>query len=132
MSKNVGVFPGERLTNVLFAVDHAAGDLVYVNGYFGTVEDDIDVSVDPYGTLILNRVNRFARVPSTVAMGTVMGALATEIATTLQLLPYARGVATVGVVPTDATVGWKPVGRTTTTGNASMALIQMLNPNPYL
>lgn len=128
MSKNVSVFPGHRLTNVLFATNHSAGDLVYVNGYFGTVEDNIDVSVDPYGTLIIDEVHRFARVPSTVAMGTVMGALATEVATTLQLLPYARGTATNGVVPGDATAGWKPVGRTTTTGNASMALISLFNP----
>lgn len=129
------VHPGRRLTNVLFTVNHKAGDLVFVGGFYGTLEDDVVVATDPYGTLILEGVNKFARVPSTQAMGIVMAALATEIATTLQLLPYAVAAIiapTVGQVPGNATAGWNPVGRTTATGNATLAPIQLFNPNPYV
>lgn len=122
MSANVGVFPGRRLTNVYFTTNHAAGDLVYVNGFYGVVEDAIVVATDHYGTLIITEVHRLPRVASTVAMGTVLAAPATEMATTLPLLTWAVNGASAGI---NATAGWNPVGKVTTTGNASMALVRL-------
>jgi predicted RecA/RadA family phage recombinase len=114
------VHAGVRL-RVLFDVAHKAGDLVYVKGHYGVVQDDVDAAT--YGTLILNRAWTLARTPATVAMGTVVAAPATEIATTL---PLGAAAATVGAV---ATAGWNPIGRTIATGNATVAKVVLFHPN---
>lgn len=109
MAKNY-VHAGRRL-RVLFSADHLAGDLVYEKGFFGVVQDD--VTAGEYGTLILEGVWELARTPSTVAMGTILSAPATAIATTLPLTATSNS----------------PVGRTIATGNASVARVQLFNPN---
>lgn len=119
MSRNA-VHAGRRIT-VLFDVLHRAGDLVYVRGFFGIVQDD--VAAGETGTLILEGVWAVPRVASTVAMGTKLSAPATEIATSL---PLGTASPTLG---NPATAGWLPVGRTIATGNATIAKLQLFNPN---
>lgn len=125
MSTNA-VHAGRRL-RVLFSVAHKAGDLVYENGFYGVVQDDVAAAT--YGTLILEGVWTLPRVASTVAMGTVLAAPATAQATTLPLLTYGNAAAASGVVPGPATAGWNKIGRTISTGNATVAKVQLANPN---
>ena len=106
-----------------FAVDHLAGDLVYVGGFYGWVQDDVDVSEDAWATLHLAGVYELARTPATVAQGTKLHAPATEQATTLPLI----AAATNG----QATAGWNAVGRTTATGNATVARVRLFDNNAY-
>ena len=106
-----------------FTVDHTAGDLVWVGGFYGWVQDDVDVSEDAWGTIHLAGVYRLARVPSTVALGAKLHAPATEIATTLPLI----SAATNG----QATAGWNAVGRVTATGNATVAPVRLFDNNNY-
>lgn len=116
---------GHRLTFVA-TTDHAAGDLAYYNGFYGHVQDDI--AAGELGMLILNKVWKFANVPSTLAQGALVAAPATEMATTLKIGLSAQAAAASGVVPGNATAGWNVFGRVWETGNASMAAIQLFNP----
>lgn len=118
MSTNF-VHAARRLTFTA-AVAHTAGDLVYHKGFYGVVQDDI--AAGAVGTLILEGAWALPRVASTLPMGTVVAAPATELATSLPM----GSVATMGVV---ATTGWNPVGRVIATGNATVAKIQLFNPN---
>ena len=122
------VHRGRRLT-MTFSTAHTAGDLVYVGasgasatGFYGVVQDN--VAAGAIGTLILEGVWNLKRAPSTVALGTVLSAPATETATSLPLL--ARFSPATG---SPATVGWMPVGRVIATGTASTAKVQLFNPN---
>lgn len=112
MARNF-VHAGRRL-RVLFAASHLAGDLVFEKGFYGVVQDD--VTAGTYGTLILEGVWELARTPATVAMGTKLYAGASSVATTLILNSGATG---------------NQVGRTIATGNASVARVQLFNPNDY-
>lgn len=113
---------GDRRSFVA-TVDHAAGDLTYAEGFFGWVQDDIKAG--ELGMMILNTVKKAKNVPSTLASGVVVAARPTEMATTLQLLPYAGPT---GIGGGGATAGFTPIGRVWETGNASMAPIQLFNP----
>lgn len=119
------VHRARRLT-VPFAVAHAAGDLVYVNGFYGVVQDK--VAAGDTGVLILEGAWTLPRVPSTVAMGTKLAAPATEIATSLPLLSYAGPT---GIGGGGVTAGWNQIGRTIATGNATVADVQLFNPNDF-
>lgn len=119
MSRNF-VHAARRLTFTATSA-HTAGDLVYHKGFYGVVQDDI--ASGAVGTLILEGAWALARVPSTVAMGAVLAAPATEIATSL---PLGAASPTLGNV---ATAGWNPVGRAIATGNATVAKLQLFNPN---
>jgi predicted RecA/RadA family phage recombinase len=103
--------------------NHAAGDLVCVNGFYGHAQDDI--AAGELGMIILNKVWKFSNVPSTLAAGVIVAAPATEQATTLPILAWTG--ATSGLVA-NATAGWHKIGRVWETGNASMAAIQLFNP----
>lgn len=107
---------------------HKAGDLVYSEGFYGHCQDDI--AAGELGMMILNKVWRFANVPSTLAAGTVVAAPATEQATTLPIGIWSAAAAASGVVPGNATTGWNPIGRVWETGNGSLAAIQLFNPRP--
>lgn len=102
---------------VLFTSNHQAGDFVYVKGFYGWVQDDIDSDNTLWGTLHLAGVYELARTPNGVAMGTKLYAPATEIATTLPL--------------SATTSGGNPVGRTTATGNATAARVRLFSDNAY-
>lgn len=102
---------------VLFTADHAAGDFVYCKGFYGWVQDDVDVSATAWGTLHLSGVYELARTPADVAMGTKLYAPATEVATTLPM--------------TATTSGGNPIGRTTATGNATAARVRLFSDNAY-
>lgn len=125
MSTNVIHQHGTNHLKVVSAVAHKAGDLVYAKGFYGTVQDD--VAAGETMTLLLNPTVNYPRTPSTVAMGVVLAAPATEQATTLPLLQYS-GSATNGTYGA-ATTGWNPVGRTIATGTATTAKVQHFNPN---
>jgi predicted RecA/RadA family phage recombinase len=107
------VHAGRRL-RVLFSANHLAGDLVFEKGFYGVVQDDVEAG--KYGTLILEGVWELARTPATVAMGTKLYAGPSSVATTLILNSGATG---------------NPIGRTIATGNASVARVQLFNPNAY-
>lgn len=113
------VHAGRRL-RVLFAVAHKAGDLVYAKGFYGVVQDD--VAAGKWATLILEGAWLLPRVSGVLAMGTVVAAPASEIATSLPLTT----VASMGVV---SGAGINPIGRVIATGNASLAKVQLFNPN---
>jgi hypothetical protein len=59
-------------------------------------------------------------------MGTVLAAVATEIATTLPMVAYSSATALGGA---GATAAYRAVGRTIATGNATVADVQLFNPN---
>lgn len=109
-----------RLGNVIFTVAHKAGELVYEKGFYGVVQDD--VAAGAKGTLLLEGAWLLSRVPATVAMGTKLYAPATEVATSLPLISIA---ATIG----QASAGHNAVGRVIATGNATVARVQLFNPN---
>ncbi len=106
------VHPGRRL-RVLFDATHRAGDLVYCKGFYGVVQDN--VAAGTYGTLILDGVWALPRVPATIGMGLTVSAPATEIATTLPI--------------TSGGGGGRIIGRTISTGNATVAKILLDHPN---
>lgn len=126
MSSNIIHQHGTTHLQVTASSAHTAGDLVYEGGFFGTVEDDC--SAGDVVTLQLDPTVNFTRVPSTVAMGKVVAALATSIATTLPI--GLADAATLGQ-PIGATAGFVPIGKAIATGTASTAKIQLFNPNPY-
>lgn len=118
---------GDRLTFAAVTA-HKAGDLVCINGFYGHCQDDI--AAGELGMIILDRVWKFANVPSTLSQGALVAAPATEMATTLAIGLSAQAAAASGVAPGNATAGWNVFGRVWETGNASMAAIQLINPRP--
>lgn len=124
MARNEVIRAGhsDRL-RILMASDHLAGDLVHEKGFYGWVQEDVDVSENAWGVLWLAGVYELARTPATVAMGTKLHAPATSQATTLPLI----AAATSG----QATAGWNAVGRTTATGNATAARVRLFSDNNY-
>ncbi len=108
---------------ILMAADHLAGDFVYEKGFYGWVQDDVDVSENAWGVLFLEGVYELARTPANVAMGTKLHAPATAQATTLPLIAAATNGA--------ATAGWNAVGRTAATGNATAARVRLFGDNSY-
>lgn len=123
MSINIVHEYGTDHIKLTAAAAHKAGDLVCERGFYGTVVDDVAAG-DTF-TLRLNPTVNFARVPSTLAAGTLVAAPATAQATTL---PIAAASPSLGMV---ATAGWIPFGKVIATGTATTAKIQLLNPNPY-
>lgn len=113
------VHRGARLGSVIFTVAHKAGELVYEKGFYGVVQDD--VAAGAKGTLLLEGAWLLSRVPATVAQGAKLFAPATEIATSLPLI----SAATIGV----ASAGHNAIGRVIATGNATVAKVQLFNPN---
>lgn len=116
---------GGRRLNILSApVAHAAGDLVYYNGFYGVCQDAWVVGRP--AVLILDAgeqklTNIFGNV---LAMGTKIFAAPSAIATSLLLYPA-------GSVPSGANA----VGRVTATGVASSATatlrVGIFHPNNY-
>ena len=104
-----------RRARVLFSANHLAGDFVYEKGLYGVVQDDVEAG--KFGTLILEGVWELARTPADVAMGTVLAAGPSSVATTLVLQPYTAA----------ATGNQRAVGRAFATGNASVARVQLFN-----
>jgi predicted RecA/RadA family phage recombinase len=113
MAKNF-VHAGRRL-RVLFSAAHLAGDLVFEKGFYGVVQDD--VASGKFGTLILEGVWELARTPATVAMGSLLAAGPSSVATTLVLQAYTPA----------ATANQRLVGKTIATGNATVARVQLLH-----
>lgn len=107
---------------------HKAGDLVYSEGFYGHCQDDI--AAGELGMMILDQVWKFKNVPATLAAGAVVGAPATEMATTLPIGLWSPAAAASGVAPGNATTGWNAIGRVWETGNGSIAAIQLFNPRP--
>jgi len=103
---------------ILMASDHLAGDFVHEKGFYGWVQDDVDVSENAWGVLFLEGVYELARTPATVAMGTKLFASPTSQATTLPLAAA-------------ATTGHNAVGRTAATGNATAARVRLFGDNAY-
>lgn len=101
---------------VLFSVAHAAGDYAWEKGWYGWVQDDVDAGA--WGVLILDNVVEVTNVPATVAMGTMLYAPATSIATTLPLIAA-------------ASTGHNPVGRTIATGNATAVRLRQFSDQHY-
>lgn len=108
MSDNA-VNAGRRMA-IRPTVDVTAGDLIYYNGFFGVSDDDI--ATGQLGTLILDvGVRDFTNVyGSTIAMGTIIYAAPSVIATSALLYPAAS-------VP----AGGRAIGRAAATGVASSA-----------
>ena len=104
---------------------HSAGDLVYHNGWYGICQDDY--AAGELGTLILEKAWNLRNGPSTVAMGVVLAAPATEQATTLPLLPWTHHAS----LNAPATAGWFPIGRLIATGNASLAPVDLFGNAHY-
>jgi predicted RecA/RadA family phage recombinase len=104
-----------RRARVLFSANHLAGDFVYEKGLYGVVQDN--VTSGTYGTLILEGVWELARTPATVAMGTILAAGPSSVATTLVLQAYTAA----------ATANQRAVGRAFATGNATVARVQLFN-----
>lgn len=124
MSLNIVHENGTDHLKVLSAVAHSAGDLVCAKGFYGTVVDN--VAAGETMTLRLNPTVNFARVPSTVGMGVVVAAPATEQATSLPIGLFVGATSGLAL----ATAGWYPIGKTIATGTATTAKIQLFNPNP--
>ena len=107
-------------------VAHAAGDLIYQDGFFGICEDA--VAAGALGTYVLDAgVQALKNVyGSNLAPGQKVYAWATEIATSLQVFPAAS-------VPT--TVNMPAIGRVWATSPASSATatvkVAMFHPNAY-
>jgi predicted RecA/RadA family phage recombinase len=110
------VHAGKRV-RVLFDSAHTSGDLIFVKGHIGIVEET--VANGDWGYIILGDAWLLPGVPATVAMGVVLGAPPTVQATRLPLLAYAAGSS------------WVPVGRTIATGNATVAKVNLFGNVPY-
>lgn len=119
------VHAGKRI-RVLFAAAHAGGSLVYEKGFYGIVEES--VAAGEYGYMILGDVWLLPRVPSTLAMGTLVAAPATAQATWLPLLAYTNHPS----LNVQATTGWAPIGKAIATGNATVARILVFPPHSNL
>lgn len=98
---------------------HKAGDLVYYDGYFGVVQDDVKTVGDQL-TIILEGVWNLKRGAAHVVgtPGVRYYAYPTAQATTLQLFAsFASGA--------------YPIGRSWVTTATGTAKIQLANPNAY-
>lgn len=124
MSKGL-VSAGRRRTFTAGAA-HAAGDLVYQLGFFGVVQDA--VASGALGVLVLDAgVQALKNVlGSNLNPGTKVYAMATEVASTLQVVPE-------GSQPTTGTA--KAIGRVWATSPASSATatvkVAMFHVNAY-
>jgi predicted RecA/RadA family phage recombinase len=99
---------------------HKAGDLVYYDGYFGVVQDDVETVGDQL-TIILEGVWNLKRGAAHVvgSQGQRFYAYPTAQATTLQLWgSFASGA--------------YPVGRAFATPATLAVKLQLFNPNAYL
>lgn len=105
-------------------VDYKAGNLVYHQGFYGVVEDDVDSG--ELGTLVLDAgVQELKNVfGSNLNPGTKVYAAPSVIATSLLIYPA-------GSVPSGA----NPIGRVWATSPASLATatvkVAMFHPNDY-
>jgi hypothetical protein len=124
MSTNVVHEHGTEHLKVTAAAAHKAGDLVCERGFFGTVSED-NAAGDLITLRLVPTVN-LPRVPSTLAMGTVVSSPATAQATTMT---NAAAGAT-GFLAA-VTAGWYPFGKVIATGTASTAKIAFFRNNPY-
>jgi len=118
MSNNF-VHAGRR-KQVTSAQLHKAGDLVYYDGYFGVVQDDV-ATVGDVLTIILEGVwnlNRGGTAHAITAAGVRFYAYPTTGATTLQLFASIAS-------------GALPIGRSWVTTATGTAKIQLANPNAY-
>lgn len=128
MSRNF-VQAGRRYTFTNGASARKAGDLVYVDGLFGVLQDD--VAANAKGTLILEGVWDLKNIyGGPFVPGRVAWAAPSSIATSLLLYLPATGMAS---VPSGA----QPVGRVfgaTVAASAATAVarIQLFNPNGYV
>lgn len=118
------VSAGRRLNVLSAPVAHAAGDLIFHNGFYGVAQDDWVVGRP--AVLIMDGgeqklKNIFGNV---LAMGTKIFAAPSAIATSLLLYPA-------GSTPSGANA----VGRVTATGLASTATatlrVALFHPNEY-
>lgn len=124
MARNLVIkAPDAYRLRLQFSVDHNAGDFVWERGFYGWIQDDIDVSENAWGVLFMEGVYELARTPATVAQGLKVHAPATAQATTLPLI----AAATNG----QATAGWNAVGRTTATGNATVGRVRLFGDQNY-
>lgn len=116
---------GGRRLNILSApVVHAAGDLVYYNGFYGMAQDDWVVG-RPCVLILDAGEQRLANIyGSTIAQGVKVYAAPSAIATSLLVYPAVS-------VPSGA----NPIGRVTATGGASSATatlkVALFHPNAY-
>lgn len=115
---------GKRLNVLSAPVAHAAGDLIYYNGFYGVAQDNWVVG-QPAVLIMDAGEQRLTNVyGSTIPMGTKMFAAPSAIATSLLLYPAAS-------VPS----GGNAVGRVTATGGASLATatlkVALFHPNAY-
>lgn len=104
-------------------VNLKAGDLVYTQGFYGYLDDDVDSG--RLGTLIMEGVAQLKNVfGSNLNPGTKVFAAPTVQATTLLIYPAAS-------IPSGA----NPIGRVWATSPASSASatvkVQLFNPNAY-
>lgn len=120
MSRNF-VAAGRRL-NVRMGAAHNAGDLVYEKGFYGVVQDNMDVG--ELGALILDGEWAFPRLVggAGVPMGALVYALPTLSSTGLLIAPVASAGASAGI-------GWNIIGRLAATSNASQARVILAHPN---
>jgi predicted RecA/RadA family phage recombinase len=116
------VHGGDRI-KVTASADHSAGDLVYEGGFYGIAQDD--VSSGDIFALILDGVWNLPRVPSTLGMGLIVAAPATNQATGLQMLQWTTHPS----LNTLATTAWNAIGRTIATGTATTAKVQLFAQN---
>jgi len=118
VSKNF-IGAGRRLS-VIMAGTHLAGDLVYEQGFFGMVQDNVPTA-GKLGALILDgewNLSRLVGAAAPVAAGAKIYAPATLLATSLPVAP----IASVGG-------SWTAIGRLAATSNASLAKVILFHPN---
>lgn len=118
------VSAGKRLNVLSAPVVHAAGDLIFHNGFYGVAQDNWVVG-RPAVLIMDAGEQRLKNIfGSTIAQGVKMFAAPSAIATSLLLYPAPS-------VPS----GGNPVGRVTATGGASLAtatlLVALFHPNAY-
>lgn len=119
-----GVSAGRRLNILSAPVVHAAGDLVYYNGFYGMAQDDWVVG-RPAVLIMDAGEQRLSNIfGSTLAMGVKVYAAPSAIATTLLVYPAIS-------IPSGA----NPIGRVMATGVASSATatlrVGLFHPNAY-
>lgn len=118
------VSSGKRLNVLSAPVTHAAGDLIYFEGFYGIAQDNWVVGRP--AVLILDAGEQQLKniYGGTLARGTKMFAAPSAIATSLLLYPAPS-------VPS----GGNAVGRVTATGVASLATatlrVALFHPNAY-
>ena len=121
---------GRRLS-FLATRAHSAGDLVWFNGFFGVVQDD--VASGALGTLILEGVWKLGNPREGLV---VQGAKIYAPATTV--VAAGSQASSLSVAPSSAASNpttWTPIGRAIATSPASSATstinVQLFNPNAY-